>query len=128
VKPGRGRERTAQSLRREPDPASTFMSDFWPPDNERIDLCCFKPEVRGNLLQEAQETNSLKEHSDSQRKNNRGKRNFHSLDCTPWTALLAETAEEENLAELGLRSMKLFINCAVREKQSFGHYNPFCVS
>jgi hypothetical protein len=47
---------------------------------------------------------------------------------TVWTALLAETAEEENLAELGLRSMKLFINCAVREKQSFGHYNPFCVS
>ena len=41
---GRGKEATPpQTLQREHGHAHTLMSDFWPPNCERIHFCCLKP-------------------------------------------------------------------------------------
>ena len=42
-----------EKARKECDPADTLISDFWPPDYERISFCRFKlpaPHICGHLL------------------------------------------------------------------------------
>lgn len=48
----------AQILRRDPDPATLESQTSGLLDCKRINLCCLKPLVCGNLLQQTQETNT----------------------------------------------------------------------
>ena len=53
---------TPQSLWREHGPADTLISDFRPPDCERMNSWCFKPPSLWSFVTAAQETHTADKH------------------------------------------------------------------